>query len=153
MRVIGLDSLVPGSDGGDLRPDQLTFLDAALAAAPTTPAVVVLHHPPFATGMDVLDAIALADEATAALAGIVVRHPQVERVVAGHVHRATSRRFAGTVAATVPGVAHATMATFGPDAPARWVLEPPAITLYLWAPGVGLVAHQVPVGTFPSQPG
>ncbi len=150
VRVIGLDSLVPGSAAGDLHPDQLAFLDISLAVAPATPTIVVLHHPPFATGIDALDTIALAGPAALALAEVVGRHPQVERVVAGHTHRPVSRRFAGTIAATVPGVAHATLATFGPDAPARWVLEPPAITVYAWAPELGLVTHQLPVGTFPS---
>ena len=39
------------------------------------------------------------------LAAIVQRHPNVERILCGHVHRAAQIRFAGTVVATAPSTA------------------------------------------------
>ena len=53
--------------------------------APQTPTLVALHHPPFRTGIDHMDAMMLTDGA--ALAAVIGRHPQVERVLCGHVHR------------------------------------------------------------------
>jgi hypothetical protein len=82
------------------------------------------------------------------LAVLVRRHPQVERVVAGHLHRSISRRWAGTVAATVPGVAHAVMLDVRPGGVAAWNLEPPALALYLWRRDLGVVAHQLAIGDF-----
>ena len=85
---------------------------------------------------------------TRGLADVVARHPQVERVVCGHLHRTISCRFAGTVATTVPSVAHAVAFDVRVGDPPRWTLETPAITLYLWRPDLGLVSHQVAIGPF-----
>jgi 3',5'-cyclic AMP phosphodiesterase CpdA len=148
-RLVVLDTLVPGAPGGRLTRRQLAWLDEVLAAAPDVPAVVALHHPPFATGIAHMDAMALDRGPAEALATVVGRHPQVERVVCGHLHRAISRRFAGTVATTVPSVAHAVALDLRAGTPPRWTLETPAISLYVWRPELGLVAHQVAIGPFP----
>ena len=79
LRLIGLDSLVPGDPAGELGPEQLAWLDARLGEAPQTPTLVALHHPPFRTGIDHMDAMMLRDDA--ALAAVIGRHPQVERAV------------------------------------------------------------------------
>src|SRR4051812_22246666 len=50
VRLIGLDTLVPGEDGGALSAARLGWLDALLAGQPRRPTVLFLHHPPFATG-------------------------------------------------------------------------------------------------------
>jgi 3',5'-cyclic-AMP phosphodiesterase len=85
VRLIGLDSLIPGDPAGLLGAEQLAWLDARLAEAPQTPALVALHHPPFPTGIEHMDGMMLTDGA--ALAAVIGRHPQVERVLCGHVHR------------------------------------------------------------------
>jgi 3',5'-cyclic AMP phosphodiesterase CpdA len=149
VRVVALDSLVPGSPGGRLTARQLTWLDATLSEQPDTPAIVALHHPPFATGISFMDGMALDAGPAARLAAVIGRHRQVERVVCGHLHRAISRRFGGTIAATVPGLAHAVALGLGVNQTPGWTLEPPAITLYAWSPRLGLVTHQVAVGSYP----
>ena len=117
------------------RPEQLAWLDARLAEAPTTPALVALHHPPFRTGIDHMDAMMLLDGA--ALAEVIGRHPQVERVLCGHVHRMVQCRFAGTVGLITPGVVHAVQLTLTGE-PGRWVMEPPGMLLHEWRDGRGL---------------
>jgi 3',5'-cyclic AMP phosphodiesterase CpdA len=149
VRVVALDTLVPGAPGGRLSRRQLTWLDEQLAVAPERPALVALHHPPFATGIGHMDRMALDDSAARQLAQVIQRHSQVERVVCGHLHRTISHRFAGTVAATVPSVAHSVAFEIRPGGRSSWDLEPPAISLYLWRPELGLVAHQVAIGIFP----
>jgi 3',5'-cyclic AMP phosphodiesterase CpdA len=148
VRLIALDSTIPGAPGGRLTHRQLHWLDDVLCAEPDVPAVVAMHHPPFATGIGHMDQMALDAGPAEQLATVVRRHPQVERVVAGHLHRSISRRWAGTVAATVPGVAHAVALDLRPGGAAAWNLEPPAISLYLWQPKLGLVAHQLTIGEF-----
>ena len=47
LRLVMLDSSVPGAPYGELEPATLAWLDRTLAAAPDQPALVALHHPPF----------------------------------------------------------------------------------------------------------
>jgi 3',5'-cyclic AMP phosphodiesterase CpdA len=148
VRLIALDSTIPGAPGGRLSRRQLQWLDAVLQQSPNVPAVIALHHPPFATGIEHMDRMALDAGPADDLAVLVRRHPQVERVVAGHLHRSISRRWAGTVAATVPGVAHAVVLDVRPGGVAAWNLEPPALALYLWRRELGVVAHQLAIGEF-----
>ncbi len=145
LRLIGLDSLIPGQPGGRLGPPQLGWLDEQLVRAPERPTLVALHHPPFRTGIDHMDAMMLEDGE--ALAAVVGRYPQVARVLCGHVHRSIQCRFAGTLGQIGPGAAHAVELTLA-GAPARWVLEPPAVLLHEWRADRGLVSHLDFIGAF-----
>ena len=145
LRLIGLDSLVPSDPAGELGAEQLAWLDARLSEAAQTPTLVALHHPPFPTGIDHMDAMMLADGA--ALAVVIGRHTQVERVLCGHVHRTVQCRFAGTIAQIAPGVAHAVQLSLA-GAPARWIMEPPGMLLHEWRDGRGLVTHLDFIGAF-----
>jgi 3',5'-cyclic AMP phosphodiesterase CpdA len=145
LRLIGLDSLIPGEPAGQLGAEQLAWLDARLREAPETATLVALHHPPFRTGIDHMDAMMLED--AAALAAVIGRHSQVERVLCGHVHRSVQSRFAGTIAQIGPGVAHAVQLALAGE-PARWITEPPGMLLHEWRDGRGLVTHLSFVGTF-----
>jgi 3',5'-cyclic AMP phosphodiesterase CpdA len=148
VTVIGLDTLIPGAAGGTLTADQLRWLDDQLAVKPAQPTIIVCHHPSFPTGIAHMDAMRLDADAAAALAGIVGRHAQVERVVSGHVHRPISRRWAGTIAATVPSAAVAIQLGLAEGARPGWIAEPPALAIYIWRPDLGLVAHQLTIGAF-----
>ena len=145
VRLIGLDSLIPGDPAGRLGPEQLAWLDARLGEAPETPTLVALHHPPFRTGIDHMDAMMLEDGA--ALAAVIGRHPQVERVLCGHVHRSMQCRFAGTLGQIAPGTAHAVQLALAGQ-PSRWVMEPPGVLLHQWRDGRGLVSHLDFIGDF-----
>ena len=145
VRLIGLDTHVPGEPGGRLCAERLGWLDARLAEAPERPTLIFMHHPPFVTGMQAMDAMGL--DGGPALGEVVGRHPQVERVVCGHVHRAMTRRFAGTVASTSPATAHQLALVLAPARHLAVVMEPPACALHLWlGPEAGLVSHLSVIG-------
>ena len=153
LRLIALDTVIAGEPGGDLTESQLRWLEAQLGEFPERPALVLLHHPPFATGIAHMDACGLASASASALAEVISRHPNVQRVSAGHVHRTISRRWAGTVASTVPSVAHAValdLRAGSPVAPGAWNYEPPAVTLHYWD-GEALITHQRACGEFPAR--
>jgi 3',5'-cyclic AMP phosphodiesterase CpdA len=145
MRVVTLDSSRFPEPGGSLDPEQLTWLDAVLAEEPTTPTMVALHHPPFATGIAHMDTMGLEPAATAALAEVVARHPQVERILCGHLHRSITRRFAGTIAMTAPSTAHAVELDLAGGPPA-WTHEAPALLVHRWDREDGLVTHYEAIG-------
>lgn len=145
LRLIGLDSLVDEGSWGLLGDEQLGWLDDQLAAGADHPTLIALHHPPIRTGIGHMDWSMLRD--AAALEAIVRHHPQVERVLCGHVHRNVVRRWAGTVVQVCPGSAHAVKLMLG-DGRGPWNAEPPAILLHHWSEQDGLVSHHLPLGDF-----
>ncbi len=146
VRLLALDTLVPGEGGGELCAERLDWLDRTLAAEPRQPTAVLMHHPPFATGIERMDRAGL--RGTEAFAAIIARHPQVERILCGHLHRAIERRFAGTVAGTAPSTAHQIYLDIRSGAPLRFMFEPPGYQLHLWRDG-GLVSHTAVFGEWP----
>jgi len=146
LRIVALDSTIPRQSGGNLDAAQLSWLDETLSAAPRKPTIVALHHPPFWTGIGHMDRMALANPAD--LEAIVARHPQVERVIAGHLHRPIVKRFGGTIASTSPSHSHQVALDLDDEAPSRFVMEPPAFQLHLWRQGVGVVSHTAAIGEF-----
>ncbi len=140
--VVVLDSLVPGTDGGRLGDEQLAWLDGVLAARPEVPAVVCLHHPPIEVGIPAADAIRLADGA--ALAEVLLQHPNVIRVAAGHLHRPVTAAFAGTVLTVAPSTWRQATLTMGVDEQIGWVAEPTALLLHRVTES-GCVTHTVQV--------
>ena len=147
VRLIGLDTTEPGEAGGNLCAARLDWLAEQLARAPARPTILFLHHPPFPTGIAHMDKIGLVDPAP--FAALVARHPQVERVLAGHLHRSIQARFAGTLASTAPATCHQVALELEPEAPAAFYMEPPGYQLHLYVPGTGVVSHTVTVGRYP----
>ena len=85
VRLVMLDTVVFGSGHGELRAEQLSWLDRTLAAVPDKPTLIGMHHPPFACGIAHMDRIALRH--AEAFAAVIARHRQVRRIVCGHHHR------------------------------------------------------------------
>ncbi|MFX1736749.1 phosphodiesterase [Paraburkholderia sp. A1RI_3L] len=141
LRVIALDSMLPGQSPGTLCDARLAWLERELAAATSKPVVVALHHPPFACGVSHMDRLRLAPDASARLAALLARYPNVERVLCGHVHRPMFVRFGGTIACAVPSPAHQVALDLRDDAPSAFVLEPPAYALHRYDAAAGLVTH------------
>jgi 3',5'-cyclic AMP phosphodiesterase CpdA len=102
LRLICLDSTIPGDEGGSLDGGRAEWLDATLAEEPEKPTVVALHHPPLRTEIPTFERIGLAPDSIDALAAVVTGHPQVKRIVAGHVHRSIVAELAGRAVVTVP---------------------------------------------------
>jgi Icc protein len=144
VRLVALDTLIPGEAGGLLCAERLAWLDHALASAPARPVLLMMHHPPFLTGIARMDRAGL--EGSEALAAVVIRHPQVERILCGHLHRAIDRRFAGTVAGTAPSTGAQLRLDLTSEAPLRFMFEPPGYQLHVWREESGLVTHTAVFG-------
>lgn len=146
VRLIMLDTVVPGYDGGELNEYRLTWLAQQLSREPKTPTILFMHHPPFKTNIPTMDCIGLTGRQD--LADLVAQYPTIERIAAGHLHRAIVTRWAGTVASTTPSLVHQVMLNLRPDLPGSFVMEPPAYQLHLWNESE-LVSHTVYVGRYP----
>jgi 3',5'-cyclic-AMP phosphodiesterase len=142
-----LDSSVPGKPHGHLDAPTLEWLDAELASAPEKPALLFLHHPPFRAGIWHMDRQNLLN--ADALAAVVQRHPRIQLVATGHVHRAALTMFAGVPATICPAPNHAVDLDLAELREPSFKVEPAAFHLHIWFPGEGsLVTHQVPIGQF-----
>ena len=103
LRVLALDTTIPGEPGGRLDAARLGWLAERLADEPRTPTILALHHPPFSSGLVGMDGIALDHSSRAALAVVVGERPQVIGIIAGHVHRAITSSLGDRPALTIPG--------------------------------------------------
>jgi len=148
VRVVLHDSTDPGRGGGAACGERLAVLDALLSQRPGAPTVVAMHHPPFSTRVPIIDAMKY--EGLADLATVIERHPQIVRVICGHVHRPITTGFAGTIAMTCPSTW--VRLTFGNPPPASPVIAgPPGLALHLVDAGGGTLSHLIPIGEY--QPG
>lgn len=148
VRLIALDTVVPGTEGGALDTAQLEWLARALSEDPHRPALLFMHHPPFATGLGRMDAIGLAPQSAARLREIVARHPQVERIVCGHVHRPIQARWGGTAVSICPSTAYQCRLDLDTGRFEPAPEEPPAYQLHCWN-GAELVTHTITVASRP----
>lgn len=146
VRLIALDTLMPGKGFGVMCAERLDWLEARLGES-DRPTVLFMHHPPFECGIDAFDGMRL-NEGGERLAEIVRRHPRVERVMCGHVHRPIQVRWAGTMGSIAPSTAHQATLDLQDGAPLSLRMEPPGVALHLWKPGAGLVTHLSYVGTY-----
>jgi 3',5'-cyclic AMP phosphodiesterase CpdA len=87
VRVVGLDSVVPGADGGELRPGQLEWLAGVLAEPAPAGTVVALHHPPLPSPIASMSRIALRNPEQLSE---VVEGTDVSVILAGHNHHPMS---------------------------------------------------------------
>lgn len=146
VRLIGLDSTRPGAHGGQLLNSQLRWLDEQLSRRPHVPTLLILHHPPFITGIGHMDHEPFIN--TAALEALVARHPQVERLLCGHLHRPMQRRFGGSLSCVCPGTSHQIVLDLEASAPAHFNLEPAGYLVHRWHPQQGLVTHNAVFGEY-----
>ena len=146
VRLVALDTLVPGKGYGALCRERLDWLEARLAES-DRPTILFMHHPPFDCGIDAFDNVKL-NEGGERLAALVRRHDNVERVMCGHVHRPIQMRWAGTMASIAPSTAHQATLDLHDKAPLSMMMEPPGIALHLWREGAGLVTHMSYIGTY-----
>jgi 3',5'-cyclic AMP phosphodiesterase CpdA len=144
VRLLALDTNVPGRGEGLLCDERLAWLEERLAEAPARPTMIFMHHPPFPIGLAPFDQIGLGN--AGALGAIVARHPQIERIVAGHVHACLQRRFHGTLAMPCPATAY--QLVFDMQRPERVAasMQSPACLLHYWEPASGLITHASLIG-------
>ena len=104
MRLVALDSVVPGERKGVFCAQRLAWLEETLAREPERPTLLFMHHPPFDIEPHYVGGYRRQQEAED-LAALVGRHSQVKRLLCGHVHCLHRENWGGTLATTMPSVA------------------------------------------------
>lgn len=92
LRVIALDSSVPGWHHGDLDASQLNWLAEQLETPAPLGTILALHHPPLPSHIPFFDILELKHQSELAE---IIRGSDVRAILAGHLHYATSGMFAG----------------------------------------------------------
>jgi 3',5'-cyclic-AMP phosphodiesterase len=143
LRLLVLDTIVPGSDAGALDGGRLEWLAAELEREPARPTLIAMHHPPLLTSVLVWDGIALAAADRQALERLVAANPQVLGLVAGHLHRTVSSTLAGRPVLAVPSVYEQARLDFGLTE-FEMSEDPPAFAVHTVVDG-RLVSHLQPI--------
>ena len=114
LRLIALDTSVPGWHHGDLDESQLAWLADVLAEPAPHGTLLAMHHPPIPSHLPLFDILELRHQDELAE---IVRGSDVRGILAGHLHYSSQGMFAG-----VPvSVASATCYTMNVALPAAEV--------------------------------
>jgi Icc protein len=143
IRIIALDTVRPAGSGGQLDGPRLAWLKTALAADRTTPTLLAMHHPPLDIGQSGMDAIGIPEPERRALGAILGHHPQVHRIISGHVHHAVIGDLDGTPVLAVPSPGVQLVLDFETDS-TRFAPEPASFALHLVVGG-RIVSHLQPI--------
>lgn len=146
VRLIALDTVVPGQGGGALCSERETWLADRLNEGSGRASVLLMHHPPFLTGISGMDE--LICRTTTGFAPLIRSHPEIERILCGHYHRPIQVRWAGTIGFVAPGTAHQVALDLRPSKPNRFILEPPGFAIHVWSSETGVVSHTQVIGDF-----
>jgi len=92
LRLVVLDTTVPGWHHGDLDDAQLAWLRGVLATPAPLGTILAMHHPPLPSHIPLFDILELRDQTRLA---DVLTDTDVRAILAGHLHYSTSGTFAG----------------------------------------------------------
>jgi Icc protein len=104
-RIVTLDSSVPGSGYGELRPEQLNRLRELLSVPADAGTIVALHHPPVPALTTLLRGLELQNPASLADA---VRGSDVRAILCGHYHHSLVSSLDGIPVVVSTAVANTT---------------------------------------------
>jgi 3',5'-cyclic AMP phosphodiesterase CpdA len=144
LRVIALDTSVPGFHHGELSADQLAWLRTELAEPAPEGTIVALHHPPVPTSIPLMPILELQrqHELAAAIEGTDVR-----AIIGGHLHYSTHSMFAG-VPVSVAAATCYTMDVAGPRGELTGIGGGQSFTI-VHVYDDRIVHSIVPIGDFP----
>lgn len=143
VRIIALDSLFKGQSGGEICDQRAAWLRDTLALGDDQPTVIFMHHPPMKCGVPESDLDGFSGADT--LGDIVMDHPNIERILCGHIHLLTHTRWCGTVVTTAPSMGMQLDLDLTQSKASRFLLSDPAYLLHHWLPEGGLITHTIQV--------
>jgi len=92
LRIIALDSTVPGHHHGEITDEQIDWLRDVLATPAPHGTLLTLHHPPVPSPLELLASVELRDQSRLE---DVLRGTDVRGILGGHLHYSTTCTFAG----------------------------------------------------------
>lgn len=140
VRIVALDTLLlGGNDNGDLCDDRLDWLEDCLAQQPDVPTLIMMHHPPFRTYIDEMDFYGI-QSGVPRFEALLMKNPQVNRIICGHVHRSIQSVFANRICSIAPAVSFDQAFGFGAEGPTGFSFGSPRYELHKFN-GTNFVSH------------
>jgi hypothetical protein len=131
-RLVMMDTMHPGSHSGHLHEPVADWLERVLAERRDAPTLLFMHHPPFPTGLGVMDE---PFENLETFAAIIRSNPQV-RLCCGHMHRPIATQWMGCLAVTAPSVSMQIELDLSEKGGDEFRMETPGYLLHDWHKGV-----------------
>lgn len=141
IRLIGLDTHVPGEDFGRLCEKRLDWLNQVISRKDEKPTLIFMHHPPAKTGNKIFDSInCLTDPRFESL---IISQKHLLAIVTGHYHHLCVTSYGSKSCFIAPSVApvHYFANPEQDDKVTALELEDPAITLHKWHGGNVMTSH------------
>jgi len=143
LRLIALDTTIPGEPGGEICVVRADWLDQCLSEQPDKPSVIFMHHPPLKLGVRETDVDGFSGAEL--LASVLKKHQNVVRILCGHIHLASCTSWEGTLVSTAPSTGMKLVLDLDLTAPSQFVLDVPQYQLHYWTDQGCLVSHTVRV--------
>ena len=142
LRILALDTLIEGRTEGALERESLGWLADRLARPHAGPTMIIMHHPPFPSGMEALDRMALVGGRTE-MADMVRSFKGQLAILAGHIHRPYKALWNGAYCAVGGSPAFQVALDFGAKEHEPGVVdEPYAYYVYRLGADAGLAVHR-----------
>ncbi|MCX4096188.1 metallophosphoesterase [Nocardia sp. alder85J] len=103
LRIVTLDTTVPGEHHGEISDDQLAWLGSVLAEPAPFGTILAMHHPPIPYIQDLAVTVELRDQRRLA---DVLDGTDVRSILSGHLHFSTTATFAGIPVSVVSSAAY-----------------------------------------------
>lgn len=127
-RIVGLDTIKPGSHGGLFDAEREVWLDETLSAGKDQATILAMHHPPFLSGIHWMDQMAL--EGADRFEALIARHPTVVRIICGHLHRPMTTVVGGVTATVGLSTVQHIELNLHDKAPVQVICDPPGYQLH-----------------------
>lgn len=148
LRIIGIDTIVPGAVNGELCEQRLAWLEQTLERGRGKPTLIAMHHPPVKTGFLAMDNYGIR-RGTEAFASIIAKYADdIRAIVSGHMHRTILGSLSGVPVLIAPASSLAFELDLGERPSLNFVEEPPQFLVHTWNAESGLTSHAVFVETF-----
>lgn len=147
IQLIGLDTTIPRSGGGDIDDETLNFLSAQLQMSKGIPSIVALHHPPFASGVRFMDKIGLRGVDN--LREVLEVAPAEVRLICGHLHSNVVASVGRRIAISSPSTCSTFDADYRDNAPVGFTTRPGGYMIHQWVDGFRSVCVPLTDGSGP----
>jgi len=141
IRVIALDSTIPGKPGAEICSERLNWLEQQLAQAPQKPTLIFMHHPP--VKCNVLETDQDGFIGSDRLGDVIEKYACIKAILCGHIHLQAHVSWRNTVISIAPSTQMRLLLDLTMQKESQFFLDKPAFQMHYWTPDKNLVSYPV----------